>query len=67
MHWIERGPEPAKLKPIREHYTQPWIEFYLLHTLGEKPTDARWREFRVELTEEFTVFAHIARNSPAVK
>ena len=53
MHWIERGPEPAKLKPIRKDYTQPWIDFYLLHTLGEKPTDARWREFRVELTEEF--------------
>ena len=52
MHWIERRPEPAKLKPIREHYTQPWIEFYR-DSLGKKPSDARWREFREDLIEEF--------------
>ena len=52
MHWIERGPEPAKLEPIRKTYTQPWIDFYV-HDVGQKPTDARWREFRHELTEEF--------------
>ena len=52
MHWIERGPEPAKLEPIRKTYTQRWIDFYV-HDVGQKPTDARWREFRRELTEEF--------------
>ena len=52
MHWIERGPEPARLEPIRNTYTQPWIDFYH-YSLGGKPRDSRWREFKADLAEEF--------------
>ena len=52
MHWVDRGPEPSRLKAIRDRYTSRWIDFYE-NEVGNKPTDSRWREFREELGRRF--------------
>ena len=52
MHWVNRGPEPSRLEAIRDRYTSCWIDFYENGT-GNRPTDSRWRDFRVDLGQRF--------------
>ena len=52
MHWVDRGPEPPGLPPIRARYTPGWVD----HRDGSRanpPSDARWRRFRDELQAAF--------------
>lgn len=54
MHWVERGPEPEGLAPIRARYTPRWVDFYR-HGVGERPPgDSRWRDFQVNLNGVFS-------------
>ena len=52
MHWINRGPEPEKLRYIREQYTLRWVQYYR-HGDGNSPNDVYWRDFYVILREMF--------------
>ncbi len=52
MHWVDRGPEPSGLAPVRDHYTPRWISHYT-HRVGERPTDSHWRLFRADLERVF--------------
>jgi len=52
MHSVDRGPEPARLKPIRRRLTPAWVRHYRMHQ-GNRPGDARWREFQLELSDAF--------------
>lgn len=52
MHWVDRGPEPPGLPPIRARYTPGWVD----HRDGfrsKPPSDTRWRRFRNELQAAF--------------
>lgn len=53
MHWIDRGPEPARLAAISSQYTPRWIAHYRGNT-GTKPTDSRWRDFHGDLAAAFS-------------
>ena len=52
MRWVDRGPAPPRLVHVQRKYTLRWISHYRNHT-GKKPTDARWRDFRDELSRRF--------------
>ena len=45
MRWVNRGPEPAGVDGYARDFTQGWID-YFQNTIGERPTDSNWREFR---------------------
>ena len=53
MHWVDRGPEPTGLDEIRSRYTPGWVQHYR-NGIGDRPTDARWRDFRDILSERFS-------------
>lgn len=52
MHWVDRGPEPDRLAPIRDRHTPRWIRYYRCAD-GDKPSDSRWRDFSDELASAF--------------
>ena len=52
MHWVDRGPEPGRLKAIRNSNTPRWIDYWK-NGIGDEPKDSRWREFREDLAERF--------------
>ena len=52
MRWVNRGPAPSGLKLFRDQFTRGWTSHYRDH-FGARPTDARWREFRDELSSRF--------------
>ncbi len=52
MHWVDRGPEPSGLAPVRNRYTPRWISYYT-HGVGSRPTDSHWRLFRADLERVF--------------
>ena len=52
MHWVDRGPEPPNLEPVRSTYTPRWVQFYR-DGIGTKPTDAHWRNFHSDLRKAF--------------
>lgn len=52
MHFVLRGNEPARLKPIRYKYTRAWVDHYK-NGIGEKPKDAKWRGFLPDLSTVF--------------
>ena len=52
MHWVDRGPEPASLEPIRSRYTPRWVQYYR-DGVGTKPTDAHWRNYDRDLSLAF--------------
>ena len=53
MHWVDRGPEPAELGPVRSHYGPGWIRYYR-HGQGSRPTDNYWLRFRGNLQGAFS-------------
>lgn len=53
MHWVDRGPAPSRLEPVRSRYTPRWVEHYR-DGAEPKPSDARWRDFRNDLSEVFS-------------
>lgn len=53
MHWVDRGPEPDRLSAIRSRFKQRWIDHYQ-NGVGNRPTDARWREFHADLSRAFS-------------
>ena len=55
MHWVDRGPEPGSLEPIRSAYTLKWVQYYR-DGVGTKPTDSRWRKFHADLRQVFHGF-----------
>ena len=52
MHWVDRGPEPSALGAIRERYTPHWVAHYR-DSVGSRPSDSRWRDFRSNLRQAF--------------
>lgn len=52
MHWVDRGPEPVRLPPVRERHTPGWVRFYAGGE-GERPTDHAWQTFRDDLKSVF--------------
>ena len=52
MHWVNRGPEPEGLEPIKNQYTPRWVKYYPIKD-GAKPSDSRWRDFQSDLVEVF--------------
>ena len=48
MHWVDRGPEPIRLGPIRERQTPRWIKCYR-DGEGDPPTNRAWRLFRDDI------------------
>ena len=52
MHWVDRGPEPERLRSIKEQNTERWVQHYR-HHVGARPTDNRWREFGDQLRKTF--------------
>ena len=52
MHRVDRGPEPNGLKEVRERYTSGWVRCYR-QGKGSRPSDARWRTFRDDLSLAF--------------
>lgn len=52
MHWVDRGPEPLRLCPIRARYTPGWVGYYI-DGVGERPTDKAWQSFRNDLKPAF--------------
>lgn len=64
MHWVDRGPEPTGLDEIRSRYTPGWVQHYR-NGIGDRPTDARWRDFRDILSERFSSLrAYCERSCP---
>lgn len=53
MHWVDRGAEPAGLGALRQRYTPRWVAYYV-GGVGTRPTDARWRDFRGNLSAAFS-------------
>ena len=52
MHWVDRGPEPVRLAPIRARHTPGWVRFYE-RGKGHRPTDHAWQSFRDDLKPAF--------------
>ncbi len=52
MHWVDRGPEPPGLAPVRNRYTPRWIDYYE-SGIGDRPTDSHWRGFHADLERVF--------------
>ena len=52
MRWVDRGPEPAGLRPIRCLYTPGWVQYYSGRR-ENKPSDSRWRGFIGDLGRPF--------------
>lgn len=52
MHWVDRGPEPARLPRVRSDYTSAWIDHYR-HGVGSRPSDDKWRDFHGDLAKIF--------------
>ena len=53
MHFVERGPEPEGLAPIRSRRTPKWVKFYR-DGKGTKPGDHHWRRFHDAMGEAFS-------------
>lgn len=45
MRWVDRGPEPPSVAEYARRFTQGWID-YFHNSLGARPADSHWREFR---------------------
>ena len=52
MHWVDRGPEPSALAPLRARETPAWVRFYV-HQEGSRPNTYHWRPFRNKLKLPF--------------
>ena len=52
MHWVDRGKEPPSLRKVRKKLTPKWVAFHR-DSIGKRPTDARWQDFRKELGARF--------------
>ena len=52
MHWVDRGEEPPTLHWVQKALTPKWVAYYRDH-MGQRPSDARWRDFREELAARF--------------
>ncbi len=52
MHWVDRGPEPVGLEPVRSQYTPRWVVYYR-NGVGQRPSDSHWRDFHQDLMEVF--------------
>ena len=52
MRWVNRGPVPSGLVHVQKKLTPRWISHYRNH-IGKRPTDARWQDFRDELSRRF--------------
>ena len=52
MHWVNRGPEPLNLPPIRSRFSQAWVKHYS-QGMGSKPKDSHWRRFHDDLKRVF--------------
>ena len=52
MHWVDRGPEPGYLAPIRAQYTDRWVRHYWSRE-GKVPNDSHWRQFLELLDQRF--------------
>ena len=64
MRWVNRGPEPTGLARIRSRYTPGWVQRYR-NGIGDRPTDARWRDFHDVLYERFSgLCAYCERHCP---
>ena len=48
MRWIDRGPAPSTVAGYSRQFTQGWVD-YFRNSLGGRPTDSYWREFRPEM------------------
>lgn len=45
MRWIDRGPEPGGVRDYEQRFTQGWVQ-YFRDSVGTRPEDSHWREFR---------------------
>ena len=52
MHWVDRGPEPIQLGPIRASYTLRWVQHYR-QNIGNRPNDSYWQDFHEDLSNVF--------------
>ncbi|MHC4696948.1 MAG: HNH endonuclease [Planctomycetota bacterium] len=52
MHTVDRGREPAGLAAVRKKLTPKWVSYYR-NNKGNKPSDAKWRDFRDDLAKVF--------------
>ena len=52
MHWVNRGREPMRLKPVCIQYTPRWIQYYR-YGVGSAPKDSHWRRFLPDLRSVF--------------
>ena len=50
MRWVDRGPEPRGIQDYAQLYTSGWVD-YFRNSVGSRPTDAHWQEFRPRLGE----------------
>ncbi len=48
MKWVDRGLEPGRVAEYASGFTQGWID-YFEHSVGARPDDSHWREFRPQL------------------
>ena len=53
MHWVDRGPEPAKVEEERHRYTGGWIRYAAGPRGTKPPNDSAWRKFYPELQHVF--------------
>ena len=53
MHTVDRGPEPSGLGSVRRRYTPRWVRHYR-DGQGAKPSDAKWRDFDVDVSNAFS-------------
>ncbi len=52
MHWVHRGPAPPSLEAVRQTLTPEWVAHYR-NQMGERPSDAHWRNFLSNLRLPF--------------
>lgn len=52
MHHVERGPEPPRLKTVRDRETPKWIDYYRGRRRS-KPSGGPWRGFHGDLRAAF--------------
>ena len=54
MHWVDRGPEPPGLPPIRARYTPGWVDHYRNNAEAKPPSDNHWQDFHNDLQAAFS-------------
>ena len=54
MHWVDRGPEPPGLSPIRAQYTPGWVAHYRNNAEAKPPSDNLWQDFHNDLQAAFS-------------